>query len=133
MSVENRKKLLAGGPVWEYLGIDLIKMAEGKSEVHLPTKKEFTQLHGNVHGGIIATLIDATMAAAMNSLLDEDEFTVTTEMKINYLSPANGPLMIGRGNVIKRGRTLSLCQAEMTDEQGKLLAHATATFYVFKK
>ena len=90
-------------------------------------------MHGNVHGGILATVLDASMAAAVNSLLPEHEFTVTTEMKVNYLSPAAGSLLIAKARVIKRGRSLSLCQADLYDERDKLLCHATATFFIFEK
>jgi acyl-CoA thioesterase len=136
--VEKRLAMLSSGPVWEYLGIQLIKGENGDSEVHMKTKKEFTQLHGSVHGGLLATVIDASMAAAVNSLLEAHEFTVTAEMKVNYLSPANvtsdkSPLLIGKGHVIKRGRTLILVESQLFDDQDKLLCHAVATFYVFEK
>lgn len=132
-TVKQRMELLTAGPVWGHLGIRLVHAENGESEVHLPVKKEFTQLHGNVHGGILATVLDASMAAAVNSLLPEQEFTVTTEMKVNYLSPATGQLLIAKARVIKRGRSLSLCQAELMDDQGKMLCYATATFFIFEK
>jgi len=132
-TVQRRMELLTAGPVWKYLGIQLVLAENGQSEVRLPVKHEFTQLHGNVHGGILATLSDASMAAAINSLLPEHEFVVTTEMHVNYLSPAAGRELIGKARVIKRGRTLSLCEADVYDERGKLLCHATATFYSFEK
>lgn len=132
-TVKRRMEQLTGGPVWHHLGIRLVHVDNGQSEVHLPIKKEFTQLHGNVHGGILATVLDASMAAAVNSLLPEHEYTVTTEMKVNYLSPATDGVLVAKASVIKRGRSLSLCQADLYDDKGKHLCHATATFYIFEK
>jgi len=132
-NVKRRMTELSSGPVWHYLGIRFVRAENGEAEVHLPVKKEFTQLHGSVHGGILATLLDASMAAAINSLMPENEYTVTAEMKVNYLSPGEGELLVGKGRVIKRGRSLSLCQGELYNERGKLICHATATFYSFIK
>lgn len=132
-TVRRRMEEITAGPVWQYLGIRLIRAENGESEVRLPVKKEFTQLHGSVHGGILATLLDAAMGTAINSVLVEKEYAVTAEMKINYLSPGEGNFLIGKGRVIKRGRSLSLCQGELFNDRGKLLCHATATFYSFLK
>jgi len=132
-TVRRRLEQLTSGPVWKYLDIRLIRAENGESEVHMPVKKEYTQLHGNVHGGILATVLDASMGAAINSLLPENEYAVTAEMKVNYLRPGEGEMLIAKARVIKRGRSLSLLQSDLYNERNKLLCHATATFYSFEK
>jgi uncharacterized protein (TIGR00369 family) len=95
------------GNIWKDFGIKVIDAAEGETVIQLPIKEELTQFYGNVHGGILATVADMAMALAVNTLVAENEFTVTAEMKINYLRPASGKYLTAKGKVIKRGRTLS--------------------------
>jgi uncharacterized protein (TIGR00369 family) len=71
-----------------------------------------------VHGGAIATLVDA---------VDLDARVATISMTINYLAPGVGDLL-GRGTVTRGGRSLSFVEAEVTDSAGHVVCRATATF-----
>jgi acyl-coenzyme A thioesterase PaaI-like protein len=45
---------------------------------------------------------------------------LTVEFKVNLLAPAKGERFVARGRVLKAGRTLTVCQAEVVaypDEQ----------------
>lgn len=64
------------------------------------------------------------------SLMPEGTGVLTTEFKLNLVAPAASDLLVARGRVVKAGRTLSLCQAEVfavSDGQEKLVALMTAT------
>ncbi|WP_144475755.1 PaaI family thioesterase [Cytobacillus oceanisediminis] len=121
-------KTLSSSPVWIHLGLELLDADQGKSKVGMPVKNEFLQIFGKVHGGILATLLDATMASAINSVLEDHVFSVTAEMKIHYLRSASGPYLIGKGEVIQHGRSITVCKSEIYDAQEKLVAFATGTF-----
>lgn len=121
-------KTLSSSSVWNHMGLELKYAESGKSEVYMPVKEEFLQIFGKVHGGILATLLDATMASAINSVLDDHVFSVTAEMKIQYLRPATGLYLIGKGEVIQHGKSITVCKSEIFDEQNKLVAFATGTF-----
>jgi len=126
--LSDRLITLSSAPVWKYLGEELKFAENGKSEVYLKIKDEFLQHFGNVHGGILATLLDSSMAAAVNSMLDDNVFTVTAEMNIQYIRPATGSFLIGRGDVIKNGKTITSCKSEIFNEKDELIAFATGTF-----
>lgn len=133
MDIEKRFNQMISGPIWGHLGVKLIHGKDGNAELQYLPKKEHTQFHGTVHGGILATLMDMGMSISVNSLLEEDEYTVTAEMKVNYLSPAYDSLITSKSEVIKRGRNLSLCKVELYNEQNKLLCFGVGTFYLFKE
>lgn len=126
-------KTLSSSPVWNHLGLELLDADNGKSKVYMPVKNDFLQIFGKVHGGILATLLDATMASAINSVLEEHVFSVTSEMKIQYLRPASGPYLIGKGELIQKGRSITICKSEVFDEQEKMVAFATGTFVTKEK
>ena len=55
---------------------------------------------------------------------------LTTEFKINLLSPANGERILARGRVVRAGRTLTVAQTEvvaLAAGEEKLVALLTAT------
>jgi uncharacterized protein (TIGR00369 family) len=126
--LSDRLITLSSAPVWKHLGQELKFAENGKSEVYLKIKDEFLQHFGNVHGGILATLLDSSMASAVNSMLDDNVFTVTAEMNIQYIRPAMGSFLIGRGEVIKNGKTITSCKSEIFNERDELIAFATGTF-----
>lgn len=70
--------------------------------MELPIIHEVTQSRKNVHGGVIASMVDAAVGAALRSMLDVGRGGVTVEMKLNYLHPANGEKLIAKGEIIKK-------------------------------
>jgi acyl-coenzyme A thioesterase PaaI-like protein len=62
--------------------------------------------------------------------METDATVLTVEFKLNLLAPGNGALLIARGHVIKTGRTLTVCQSDvsvMRNGEEKLCAVALIT------
>jgi uncharacterized protein (TIGR00369 family) len=88
---------------------------------------------GTVHGGVISTLLDTAAACAVHSTLAVGEMYTSLDLTVKFLRPvtvASG-LLTCEGTVIQRGRRTALAQARLTDEHGKLVAHATSTCMIF--
>jgi uncharacterized protein (TIGR00369 family) len=85
-----------------------------------------------VHGGAIATLADITvMAAAWCGVpAPPDLRGVTVSMALDFMAPARATDVIGVGRVLRRGRSLTNCEAEIIDPEGRLIAKALATYKV---
>ena len=96
-----------------HIGAELVKISPGFCEIHLAYRKELTQQHGYFHAGIIGTIADNAGGYAAYSLMPADSSVLAVEYKLNLMSPGNGELLIGRGYVMKSGRTLSICRAEL--------------------
>ncbi|WP_134685966.1 PaaI family thioesterase [Brevibacillus migulae] len=88
---------------------------------------------GVVHGGILATLIDSTMGSLVNRSLPENQFGVTTELKVNYLRSSREGTLRSEATILHRGQTLIVLQGSVFDERDRLLAHGTATFMILHK
>jgi uncharacterized protein (TIGR00369 family) len=81
---------------------------------------------GSVHGGLLATLVDTAMGAAVRSAVD-GEIPATSQLTITYLRPGQPGRLEVTGRVSKRGESLTVCEAEV-EQEGKTLVHALATF-----
>jgi uncharacterized protein (TIGR00369 family) len=115
-------------PYWDLIGMELIRQGEGESLIELPIKYEITQSKGSVHGGALASLVDSTAGAAVRSLLSIGQTAVTIEMKLNYIRPATGSKLIGKGSTLHIGKSLAVGEAVILNEQEKVVVKGIATF-----
>ena len=97
-----------------HLGAGLVSVSPGTCEIELPFSDAVSQQYGFFHGGVIGTIADTAGGYAAFTLMDADEGILTVEYKINMMAPASGELLIGRGQVLRSGRTLTVSQAEVS-------------------
>jgi uncharacterized protein (TIGR00369 family) len=125
------KQVVNESPYFRLLSMELREFDIGTSLVEIDLQEKHLQPFGAVHGGVFATIIDATTFWAVYAEVDERSGMTSVDLKLNYLAPAAAPgRLIARGRRIKIGKTLGLGEAEVTNEEGKLLAHGTSTLMV---
>jgi uncharacterized protein (TIGR00369 family) len=91
------------------LGVEITRIAAGEIELAMPYGAAFTQQHGFIHAGIVATVLDSACGYAAFSLMPADAAVLTVEFKTNLLAPAKGERFLFRAQVVKPGRTLTVC------------------------
>jgi acyl-CoA thioesterase len=101
----------------------------GTSRLHLTARQDLQNSHGDIHGGVVATLLDAAMAVAVRSAYTDGEGATTVSITVNYLAPGREAL-VGEGRLIRGGRTLASLEATVTDSAGQIVAHAMATMRI---
>ena len=114
----------------EHIGAELIDVQPGYCEIHVPFNDNLTQQNGFFHAGVIGTIADNTAGYASLSLMKEHSSVLSVEFKLNLMRPADGELLIGKGYVLKYGRTLTVCRADVfivKDGIEKLCAAAQLT------
>src|SRR6201992_1059522 len=112
------------------LGISIERLIPGEIELAMPYNEAYTQQHGFVHAGIITAALDSACGYAAFSLMPADAEVLTVEFKTNLLAPAKGDRFVFRAEVIKPGRTLTICDARALALEGskeKLIATMTGT------
>ena len=88
----------------ESMGACLENVEAGAVEIACPKMPHLLQQHGFFHGAVTAAIADSAAGYAAMSLFDKDAGILTTEFKVNLLSPADGDTLVARGTVIKPGR-----------------------------
>ncbi|WP_010227272.1 PaaI family thioesterase [Gillisia marina] len=119
----------------DFIGATLVEVKPGFCEIHLPYKEELTQQNGFFHAGIISTLADNATGYAAFSLMEEDAAVLAVEFKLNLMSPGVGEKLVAKANVLKSGRTLTICRADVfavKDGVEKLCAASQATLIQIK-
>jgi len=96
-----------------HIGAQLTEVSLGYCEIRVPFQESLTQQNGFFHAGVISTIADNTAGYAAFSLMEEKASVLTVEIKLNLLSPGKGDLLIGRGQVLKSGKTLTVCRSDL--------------------
>jgi len=74
----------------ELLGFDVESVHDGRAIFGMDVHPRHKQIHGVVHGGILAALADTTAAIAAYTVVARGVELATLELKINYLEPVPG-------------------------------------------
>ena len=91
----------------------LLAVEAGRVDIELPYDERFTQQHGFLHAGIVATLGDSACGYAAFSLMPPDSAVLTVEYKINLMAPARGETFIARAQVLRPGRTITVSRGDV--------------------
>jgi uncharacterized protein (TIGR00369 family) len=114
--------------IMAHIGAVLDVVQPGHVEISLPFLPELSQQHGFFHAGVIATIADSAGGYAGLTLFAPDAGILTVEFKINLMAAADGERAIAVGDVIRSGRTLTVCRIEAFVEKGGRRTHcATGT------
>ena len=131
MSLEQLQRIISGeerGAEVAYLiGMRMVAAEPGRVTFELDVGPQHSSPPGTLHGGILCDLTDAAMGCSVVSLLEDGQSFATVELKINFLKPVWEGTLTAVGEVLKAGRTLTLCECRVTDAGGSLVAFATST------
>lgn len=120
-------------PFMAHLGVQLEDIGRGWCEASLDLQAWHLQQTGVAHAGVVAALADHCAGAAASTELEPGQFVVTAEYKINLLRGARGERLFCRAEVLKRGQSLAVAEAEVFAESGgqrTLVAKLMATLSV---
>ena len=123
-------KLVNQCPYFSLLSMGIKDLQWGTCLLEVELGEKHLQPFGMVHGGVIASVVDAAAFWAVFPQLEKEKGLTTVEMKLNYLAPAQKGRLMAQGRCIRLGRTLALGEAQVRDGQGILVAHGTATMMV---
>ena len=113
----------------ELIGTELSSAEEGRAVVSLRAEERHLNPNGTVHGGVVYTLVDVSMAEALRTMIEGDERPVTIEIKVNYLEPGRPGTLTSTAQVRKGGKRLTIVEAEVTQEDdNEVVALATGTY-----
>jgi uncharacterized protein (TIGR00369 family) len=92
------------------LGISIARLEPGEVDLAMDYAPEYSQQNGFVHAGIITAGLDNACGIAAFTLMPAGADILTVEFKTNLLLPAKGERFEFRGQVVKPGRTLTVCE-----------------------
>ncbi len=118
----------------ETLNIKFVEADENKLVATMPVTPKVHQPMGLLHGGATAALAESVGSTASYIFLNRDDIEIRgIELSINHLKSKKEGVIIATAKPIHLGRTTHLWEIIITDEEGKIVAHAKLTNIVLPK
>lgn len=119
-------------PFARLLGIELFDAGEGRFTMTLLPQECHYNPMGCVHGGILTTLLDSVMSAAVHTSLEAGQRYLTLGINVNFLKPVferTGEVM-AEGKLVSLRRLVAIAEGRIVDARGEVCATGTATCMV---
>ena len=114
-------------PFLDHLGVEPEEVGHGYVRIVLELQPEHCNSFGIAHGGVIMSLLDAAMGLAARSAHQHGGGAMTLDMSSSFMSGGHGRL-IAEGRVLRSGRSINYCEAEVRNVDGELVAKSLGSF-----
>ena len=91
---------------------ELSSVSPGVVEIALSFRNVSTGGPGMLHRSIVAAILDDACVLAALTLASLGDTVAAIEYKVNFLAPATGIRVAARAEVLRPGRTITVCRAE---------------------
>ena len=105
------------------MGAQVGAVRVGEVEIVLPYSDKILQQHGFIHCGAVASIADIACGYAALTVMPKHAAVLTTEFKMNLLSPAKGERLRAIGRVVRNGKKLVVTLADVFAEEGETRKH----------
>jgi uncharacterized protein (TIGR00369 family) len=106
-------------------------MEDGEAEASIDIAPHHTNNRGVAHGGVVSSLLDSAMGAAVISAIPQEWWCATTGLSIQFIAGAHEGRLDATGTVLRRGRSIAFVQGEAHDANGRLVATAQGTWHLW--
>ena len=131
ITIEECQKLLEQNPFGSLLQMKIKEAELGRVKAELPFKKEFTNIYGDLHGGVLYSAVDTICGIAAGTY---GYYVTTVDGQIRYLKAARATEYVTcTAKVVKPGRNITVVSFEIMDSNGMLLNTGDFTFYNLKE
>lgn len=112
------------------LGMRTVSAEGGLARMELDADESHWSTAERAHGGVLFTLLDTALGRAVISALPEGQGCATVECKINFFRPVVRGRIVAEARVVTQTRRTAYAEGSITDEEDRLIARATGTFFI---
>jgi len=114
----------------DYLGFRTLGVRDGAFVIELDLEPRHMSRAARAHGGVLFSLLDTALGRAVIEELPAGRGCATVELKINYFRPVQKGTIVATGRCVQKTRSLAYAEGDIVNAEGKLLARASATFFL---
>ncbi len=117
-------------PFLELIGARLAEWRDGYSEFHLPIRAELLNRQGVLQGGVLSTMLDVACgyAGLYTPPSHEPSHGHTVSLTVNFINKGSQGMVVTKGFLVQRARTLFFARSEAWIDGTLLLATAQGSF-----
>ncbi len=118
-------------PFNTYLGTEVVRKDAGGSEVVLDLAPHHLNRRGVAHGGVITSLLDSALGAAVIASMPREWWCATTSLSTQFLDGVGRGRLRATGRVLRRGRSVAFAAGEVRDDRDRVIATASGTWQLW--
>lgn len=118
-------------PFNSWLGADLIRREDGEAEIALDLAPHHLNRRGVAHGGVVCSLLDTALGAAVISSMPPEWWCATTSLQIQFIAGCGEGRLVASGRVVRRGRRVAFARGEVRDGRDKIVASAEGAWHLW--
>jgi uncharacterized protein (TIGR00369 family) len=118
-------------PFHTYMGFNLERMADGEAVASLDLAEHHRNKRGVAHGGVVSSLLDTALGAAVISTMPKEWWCATISLSIQFLAGVTSGRLTATGRVIRRGRRVAFARGEIRDEAGRCVASGEGSWHLW--
>jgi uncharacterized protein (TIGR00369 family) len=112
-----------------FLGAEFTEFGPGRLVARMDVREELLTPFGNIHGGVMAALVDHVLGCVLYPLMQRGQWAATTEFKLNYLAPVSAGTLVAESTVLAMTKRTAVVRVEV-DNGGHLACVAQGTLLV---
>ncbi|HLW81839.1 MAG TPA: PaaI family thioesterase [Candidatus Acidoferrales bacterium] len=109
-------------------GFRLEHAEQGRATLRMKVQPRHMQIHGVVHGGVLASLADTAGGLAIYLALPRGSRAATVEMKMNFLEPVQSGTVFAEARILRQGKYLAVVECDLRDDRNRMVAKSLMTF-----
>ena len=99
----------------DFLGITFTEASPGKLVGEMDVRTELLTPFGNLHGGVVAVLVDHVLGSVMYPVMPRGWWAATTEYKINNLAPIREGRLRAEATIVAMTKRTSVVRIDVTN------------------
>lgn len=116
-------------PFYRTISMRMIALDRKGAVLEITGARKHRNPWGNVHGGVMAAIIDSSCGLSVWPHLKQNEYVTTVSLHVDYMAPAEpGDVITARGKFLHQGRSLARAESVITNQDKKIIARGFATF-----
>lgn len=117
---------LANNPFMRHNHMYITNISPESSEIRMEVHPDGLNIMGQIHGGLLYSLAD--VVTGITARADGRKY-VTQSAHVNFIGNLSSGTVIAKGELVRRGRTITIVRGIVTDEKGKLLLETTVDMF----
>ena len=127
-TVEQIQALITRAPFHQWLGLQVLAVGPDSIEVKATWREEWIVKPERryTHGGVLASLVDLVADWALAGKMGRGQPTI--DIRVDYHRAAMPGDLVVKGKIVKFGNTFSVCEAQVFDKDGQMVASGRGTY-----
>ncbi|MEX0874848.1 MAG: PaaI family thioesterase [Actinomycetota bacterium] len=99
----------------DFLGVSFTDAGPGRLVAEMEVRPEMLTPFGNLHGGVVAVLVDHVLGSVMYPVMPPGWWAATTEYKVNNLAPVREGGLRAEATIVAMTRRTSVVRVDVTN------------------